>query len=324
MKKAINKIGHFFFPGYSNNQRAKIIHSSSIIALSLALVVYQLIIQSISYTDLRILGYAANIPISRVVDLTNQKRVENGLAPLNYSDQLSNAALFKGNDMLAKNYWAHIAPDGTEPWKFFLDAGYRYKYAGENLARDFSNAESAIEAWMTSPTHKENLLSPRYTEIGVAVVEGDLGGVEATIIVQLFGTRQVSDSSIAVASAETQVPAETTPAPRQIEPVPQAVVEIPPESANGVEPGPEPTEFDTSSNPQAGVSAQNRVLISPFTITKDVSAVVIIVLLVVLMIDGYITHKRNISRLSGRTWAHILYLTMIFIVALMASSGRVL
>ena len=89
--------------------------------------------------------------------------------------------------MIDRDYWAHVAPDGTQPWKFFTSFGYKYRYAGENLARDFSNASSAMDAWMNSPTHKENILNPKYKEIGIGVVEGDLAGTDTTIIVQFFG-----------------------------------------------------------------------------------------------------------------------------------------
>jgi len=85
----------------------------------------------------KILGYAANIPVESVLSLTNEKRKAAGLPELKLDPVLSQAAKNKGEDMLAKDYWAHISPDGVEPWKFFLDAGYQYRYAGENLARDF-------------------------------------------------------------------------------------------------------------------------------------------------------------------------------------------
>ena len=64
--------------------------------------------------------------------------------------------------MIAKNYWAHNAPDGASPWSFFKNVGYRYLYAGENLARDFGDSASVVNAWMNSPTHRDNLLSGRY------------------------------------------------------------------------------------------------------------------------------------------------------------------
>ena len=62
-------------------------------------------------------------------------------------------------------------------------------YAGENLAKGFRTAEGVHEAWMASPTHKENIMSPNYKDIGVAVVEGTLLGKETTLVVQMFGNQ---------------------------------------------------------------------------------------------------------------------------------------
>ena len=241
----------------------------------LTLLFYQAVLQLVPRTGVRILGYAANISVEEVVRLTNDKRVAAGLNALSINESLSSAARAKGQDMLDKDYWAHIAPDGTEPWKFFIDAGYKYKYAGENLARDFSNPSSAIEAWMASPTHRDNVLSDRYNEVGIAVVEGDMNGVDTTLIVQLFGTK-LSDANVQVPIAQAQEVAATVPPSLSVTPSPQATVQptatpLPvalasplPESANPsyVSASPLGVEEEIS----AGVSG---ILIAPFSATKS-------------------------------------------------------
>jgi len=82
-----------------------------------------------------------------------EQRVSVGLLPLEANATLAQAAQAKAADMLNNNYWAHVSPDGTQPWSFFVNAGYSYRYAGENLARDFTNPASAVDAWMASPTN---------------------------------------------------------------------------------------------------------------------------------------------------------------------------
>ena len=149
---------HYFYPQYSNNQKAKLLHSPTLFLLSALLLIFQLFIQSLSHANIKILGYAANISPSEVINLTNQKRVEAGLPALEYSAPLTQAAKAKGEHMIAQDYWAHVAPDGTDPWSFFLNSGYKYRYAGENLARDFTNPSSAVDAWMASPSQKVELL----------------------------------------------------------------------------------------------------------------------------------------------------------------------
>lgn len=64
--------------------------------------------------------------------------------------------------MFTQNYWAHVAPDGTQPWSFISAVGYAYQSAGENLGRDFYTEESLVQAWLDSPTHKANLLNANF------------------------------------------------------------------------------------------------------------------------------------------------------------------
>ncbi len=65
------------------------------------------------------MGYASSISLDEVLRLTNERRKEAGLSPLKLDPVLSQAAKSKGEDMLNKDYWAHVSPDGVEPWKFF-------------------------------------------------------------------------------------------------------------------------------------------------------------------------------------------------------------
>src|SRR3990167_3153061 len=162
--KFIKLITHLLIPHESNNQKAKILHPSGLAVLSLFLILFQVVVAFTPKLFPKVLGYAANISPSEVIRLTDEKRSAAGLSPLSENGLLSSAALAKGNDMLAKGYWAHFAPDGTSPWKFFNDFGYKYRYAGENLARDFNNPGSAVEAWMNSPTHRDNILNGKYKE----------------------------------------------------------------------------------------------------------------------------------------------------------------
>ncbi|MDP1629757.1 MAG: CAP domain-containing protein, partial [bacterium] len=86
-------------------------------------------------------------------------------------------------------YFSHVGPEGAEPWYWIKKAGYDYVYAGENLARGFIDANSVFNAWMKSAGHRANILNSRYTEIGVAVLSGNMAGRETTLIVQMFGSR---------------------------------------------------------------------------------------------------------------------------------------
>ena len=283
-------LAHFFVPRESNNQKAKLLHATLIFGLAFLLLAYQLGINILPSLRSDILGYAANISVDEVIRLTNQRRAEAGLGPLRYNAALAGAAYKKGEHMLGHDYWAHVAPDGTEPWKFFIDSGYRYKYAGENLARDFSDAGSAVEAWMASPSHKENMLSPKYREIGVAVVEGDLAGVDTTIIVQFFGMNAADKLPTAPVAKAEGMPS----------PTPIAIALS--------TPAPEPA----------------KVLISPFRITRDMTLGLVGLLSGVMLVDSTLVSKRRISRIGGRTFAHLAFLGMIGAIILIAKAGKIL
>jgi len=294
--KFIHKIAHLFTPRESNNQKAKLLHNSSLTLITFAFIFYQLIISFVPRFGSKILGFAANISPDEVVALTNAKRAQAGLSALSLNSTLSQAAQAKGADMLNKGYWAHVAPDGTQPWAFFTDFGYKYRYAGENLARDFSSASSAVEAWMNSPSHKENLLSGKYKEIGIGVVEGNLAGVDTTIIIQFFGTKY----------------ADTVPA-------------VPIAEAKAVVEKPVATFIPTMAPTQVITTVEvAKVLVSPFNVTKSVSLGIVGLLLFVLIIDGILVSKRKVARIAGRTFAHIAFLGMILAIALILKAGKII
>lgn len=297
---ALATLKHLMIPHESNNHRAKVLHSTSLTILAVFLVLFQFVLNAIPKTFPDVLGYAANISPSEVVRLTNVQRKANGLTALGTNKTLNAAALAKGQDMLSKGYWSHFGPDGTTPWSFLSKFGYSYRYAGENLARDFTNADTAVSAWMNSPTHKENILSPKYKEIGIGVVEGKLNGVETTIIVQFFGAKTASAPVITDVSA------------REISTVSAAATaEASIKTEDVAKPFTETVTVDSEK-------------ISPFSSTKNLSLGIVGFLLLVLSIDLVIIRGGRVSRIGGRTLAHIAYFGMILAVILILKSGQIL
>lgn len=307
----LHRLQHLLIPRESNNQKAKLIHSNSLFLIALGLVAFQFVLGFANKSFPKVLGYAANISPEEVIRLTNVERANNGLAPLTANSTLSQAALAKGNDMLAKGYWAHFAPDGTSPWSFFLSFGYKYKYAGENLARDFADASTAVNAWMASPTHKENILNPNYKEIGIGVVEGSLSGTDTTIIVQFFGTSLDSTTAnIPVAKAQG-VTTKTSAKPGPIKPTPTPI--------------PTPVPTPTASPEQVSMATGSSVaFVSPFTSTKGISLFVLGVLIMVLSIDLIVVKRNKIVRAGGKNLAHIAFLGMILAVILILKAGQII
>lgn len=129
-----------------------------------------------------------NVKTSTILTLTNKERAEAEISALSESKILNQAAYNKAQDMFKYQYFEHTSPQGKTPWEFITKAGYDYAYAGENLAMDFESIEATNEAWMNSPSHKANILNPKYSEMGSASVTGTFNGETTTITVEMFGT----------------------------------------------------------------------------------------------------------------------------------------
>ncbi len=131
---------------------------------------------------------ASEINADNVIRYVNEARQKEGVPELAVSEKLTEVATAKVNDMVAQHYFAHTSPAGITPWHWFELKGYDYKYAGENLAINFTTAEAEQTAWMNSPTHRKNILNSNYNEIGVAVAAGEVNGTMGIIAVQEFGS----------------------------------------------------------------------------------------------------------------------------------------
>jgi len=286
----IKTLSHLFTPQSSNNYKAKTLHISSLSIFMLIIMISQLLISVIGKAVPGVLGIASSINAGELIDLTNQKRQEYGLPELEFNEVLSLAAQQKAADMIAQNYWAHTSPKGTTPWTFFKNADYQYIYAGENLARDFLSSDSVVTAWMNSPTHKDNILSSRYQDIGIAVIHDTFQGQETTLVVQLFGT---TAGSILPQTGKVGQSAEAM------------LAEI---------------------NVQTKVAGLKDKLpfISSFNLTKAVSISLTLILLTVIVIDSIIITKKKIIRLSGKGLAHLVFLSILLFLLFNIQPGLIL
>ena len=106
----------------------------------------------------------------RVIELTNQKRVQNGLKPLTPNWELSRVARYKSQDMHDKKYFAHNSPTYGTPFQMIKNFGISYRSAGENIARGQRTPEAVVNSWWNSSGHRQNMLGSSYTQIGVGYV----------------------------------------------------------------------------------------------------------------------------------------------------------
>lgn len=140
--------------------------------------------------------HAAEITRSSVIAEMNVRRAAFGLPPLREDARLDDAADDRVSDMADQGYWAHVSPDGREPFVWMRPHGYEYRYAGENLASGFETTEILVDAWMESKGHRENILSPMYRDCGVSILEGSTTGrAEGKSVVVMFGSTVIHISS---------------------------------------------------------------------------------------------------------------------------------
>ncbi|RJR37238.1 MAG: CAP domain-containing protein [Deltaproteobacteria bacterium] len=113
-----------------------------------------------------------------VLEMTNQARRSQGLAPLSNDEELRNVARAYSDDMLARNFFDHTNPEGVAFDERISDHyPHRVYVVGENIWSAFGYhpdktqqvAKEIMDSWMNSPGHRENLLSPGYTHLGVGV-----------------------------------------------------------------------------------------------------------------------------------------------------------
>lgn len=145
-----------------------------------------------------------------LVDLANGDRVQNKLGMLTVNPVLVMAAQAKANDMATHGYFSHISPQGIDPWFWFQQVGYKFDYAGENLAVDFSDSGAVNSAWMNSPEHRKNLLSPTFTEVGIATAQGMYQGRLTTFVVQEFGKPATAKAVAQAPVKQAVVPSKAT------------------------------------------------------------------------------------------------------------------
>lgn len=112
---------------------------------------------------------------NEVIKLVNAERAKRGLPALKANWQLSRVARYKSQDMIDKNYFSHQSPTYGSPFHMMESFGIRYSAAGENIAYGQRTPADVMNAWMNSPGHRSNILSPSYTEIGVGLATNKNG-----------------------------------------------------------------------------------------------------------------------------------------------------
>lgn len=300
MIKLKRYLHHLFIPHEGNNFRAKALHIDFLTYYLIFALFLTFALKIISGNSGDVLGFATDITVDKLFQMTNNVRSENNLTALTYNEQLASAAQQKASDMFAKNYWSHYAPDGGSPWDFILNSGYRYEYAGENLAKNFLFSQGVVDAWMNSSSHRENILRKDYMEVGFGVMNGILNGEETTLVVQMFG--KPLDSPVTFETSDKpMIPAKTVQA-----------------ESNSVVKNKAQTE--TAILSQKSPSIKNKIGLWTF----NSNLVFITFLLLALFLDLYFASKLRIIRITGKNLAHLIFIGFIFAGIILLTKGSIL
>lgn len=279
MNLLVKKIHRFFIPHEDNNYHAQSLHTNMLSVYLFVAIMLVFVSKSVPLLS-NVLGIATDISIQKLFTLTNEIRMREGLSQLQESTQLDEAAQKKAANMFQKDYWSHFAPDGTSPWDFIRQAGYQYEYAGENLAKNFLFSSNVVDAWMNSPTHKENIVRKEYTQVGYAVVNGMLNGEETTLVVQMFGT-PLNPSLSQEQKGETghNLSVQKPNVLGQTQTVPQI--------------------------------QKQSIAVNGKHLAYDINVVFIAFIILALVLDFSVASKLNILHLRGKHLAHLLFLGFI-------------
>jgi hypothetical protein len=296
---------HLFIPHPNNNHRSKILHNTSLLILIFAFALVSSFGIIVNKSHPEVLGITYQISDQELLNLVNSERTKNGLSPLTMNTALTNAARQKAAHMFANNYWAHFAPDGTSPWYFIRGQGYNYIYAGENLARGFTTSYGAVKAWMASPTHRANILSAQFKDVGFAISEGRLQGEDTVLIVQMFG----AVSNPAIANTKALSPIEITKKETVVAPRVQGAA------------------GSAQVNDNATLSS-NKLTVSPIIDlifgTKAIVFSILSILLIALILDLIIVEKKKIPRVVGNNIDHIILITLFIVFLFLAKLGNII
>jgi uncharacterized protein YkwD len=274
-------IKHHILPHPVYKKRATLLQSKAVLLYSLTLLTFFSFFKEIPAVLPGVLSYASNITVSDLLKYTNSKRVSAGVGSLTINAKLTAAAQKKAEYMFKHNYWAHVAPDGTDPWSFIVEQDYDYIYAGENLAKNFNGSKEVVEAWYKSPSHRENLISDKYTDVGFASVNGILDGYETTLVVQMFGKTRSAPAEIAVKGNDKN--AVVRPAAEEI-PVNKPVAF--------------PTISTTPSVHTINVHSTAKIFLVGFASC----------IFILFSLDMWYSKKHAILKFTGHSFAHMLFL----------------
>lgn len=324
----MTKFANYFFASETNNYHPKVMSPKAIAFVALSLLLLRGLLGTLP-------AQSAAVDSITIMGLINFERTQRNLPALFTHQSLINAAQIKSQDMIDRDYFAHVNPEGSYIWSAIISAGYSpYQILGENLAISFSTSEGMVKAWIDSPAHRENLLHSDFEHQGLSALFGDYQGGYTNLTTSLFGTLAFG------ASPPPEPAALPPPAPPQPEPAPQSEPPpIPPPPEPAPEPEPEPTPqpepipepepaLDPTPQPNPGFldpraslggtqDDATQISISTERVIKIVFTVFGVGFLSVLGIDSFIIYRHEKKIRRGHSSYHLFIFILLVLISLL-------
>ena len=134
-----------------------------------------------------------------VICLMNERRRAAGVRPLRSDERLERAARRHSNAMDAADFFSHSSPTGNSPVGRIRNTGYLAGASSWGIAENLhwgsggpGTPKVTVSRWMSSPSHRASMLSPRFRQVGVGVAKGapTPGVANAAIYTADFGSRR--------------------------------------------------------------------------------------------------------------------------------------
>ena len=172
---------------FQKKQAKLMVITISLISCIISVMVFVYVLSQTS--NIRSESFATSFTREQVITAINKERVKNALPPLIQNKKLSLSAQSKTDDMAnpEQSYFSHISPSNKRWSDFIKETNYDYAIAGENLANGFESIVDMIDAWMNSPTHRENILNSEVVETGIGITLGKLDDTPTIFVSQHFG-----------------------------------------------------------------------------------------------------------------------------------------
>lgn len=311
---------NFFLATPDNNYHPPVLSYKAFVLYGLLLILIRILLGALP-------SQGAAVESQTLMKLINLERGQRNLTTLLTDDRLIQAATEKSQDMIDRDYFAHIDPDGNYVWPRIEKAGYRpYRILGENLAVDFSTSEGMVKAWIDSPTHRANLLHPEFADQGLGALYGDFENRFTNLTASLFGRLALPGPPTPAVKAERppysspySSPYATpyltpylTPSSKPLVPVPLPPPQAPATSTKITMP--------IETTPSGPLSPPAKITISypsALAVSRVIFTLFGILLLLILAVDSVIIYSHELRLSRGHSSYHLFGFMLIVLISIL-------